>query len=69
MRVIHSSGKLKIENNYDEVEWEKVIPVLIAFAYSLLGNKKFTNRRDQLAYDFTMETITKYLENKDKFYS
>ena len=67
MRVIHSSGKLKIENNYDEVEWEKVIPVLIAFAYSLLGNKKFTNRRDQLAYDFTMETITKYLENKDKF--
>jgi len=39
----------------------------MAFAYSLLGNKKFTNRRDQLAYDFAMETITKYLENKDKF--
>jgi len=66
MRVIHT-GKLEIKNNYDKVEWEKVIPVLIAFAYSLLGNKKFTNRREQLAYDFAMETITKYLENKDKF--
>lgn len=66
MRVIHT-GKLEIKNNYDKVEWEKVIPVLMAFAYSLLGNKKFTNRRDQLAYDFAMETITKYLENKDKF--
>ena len=66
MRVIHS-GKLEIKNNYDKVEWERVIPVLMAFAYSLLGNKKFTNRRDQLAYDFVMETITKYLENKDKF--
>ena len=66
MRVIYS-GKLEIKNNYDKVEWEKVIPVLMAFAYSLLGNKKFTNRRDQLASDFAMETITKYLENKDKF--
>jgi len=66
MRVIHT-GKLEIKNNYDKVEWEKVIPVLMAFAYSLLGNKKFTNRREQLAYDFAMETITKYLENKDKF--
>lgn len=66
MRVIHS-GKLEIKSNYDKVEWERVIPVLMAFAYSLLGNKKFTNRRDQLAYDFAMETITKYLENKDKF--
>lgn len=66
MRVIHS-GKLEIKNNYDEVEWEKVIPALMAFAYSLLGNKKFTNRRDQLAYDFAMETIIRYLENKDKF--
>jgi RNA polymerase sigma factor (sigma-70 family) len=66
MRVIHS-GKLEIKNNYDKVEWERVIPVLMAFAYSLLGNKKFTNRRDQLAYDFAMETITKYLENKEKF--
>ena len=66
MRVIHS-GKLEIKSNYDKVEWERVIPVLMAFAYSLLGNKKFTNRRDQLAYDFAMETITKYLENKGKF--
>ena len=66
MKAIHS-GKLEIKNNYDKVEWEKVIPVLMAFAYSMLGNKKFTNRRDQLAYDFAMEAITKYLENKDRF--
>lgn len=66
MRVVHS-GKLEIKNNYDGADWEKVIPVLMAFAYSLLGNKKFTNRRDQLAYDFALEAITKYLENKEKF--
>lgn len=61
------SGKLKIVENYDEAEWEKVIPVLMAYAYSLLGNKQFTNRRDQLSYDFALEAITKYLENKEKF--
>jgi len=66
MKVVQS-GKLKIVENYDEVEWEKVIPVLMAFAYSLLGNKQFTNRRNQLAYDFALEAITKYLENKEKF--
>lgn len=66
MRVVNS-GKLEINNNYDKVDWEKVIPVLMAFAYSLLGNKKFTNRRDQLAYDFALEAITKYLENTEKF--
>jgi RNA polymerase sigma factor (sigma-70 family) len=66
MRVV-KTGKLEIKENYDIVEWEEVIPVLMAYAYSLLGYKKFTNRRDQLAYDFTMEAITKYLENKEKF--
>ncbi len=66
MRVVHSS-KLEIKSNYDHIEWQNVIPVLMAYAYSLLGNKKFTNRRDQLSYDFTMEAITKYLENKDRF--
>ena len=66
MKLVRS-GKLKITENYDEVDWEKVIPVLMAFAYSLLGNKQFTNRRDQLSYDFALEAITKYLENKEKF--
>lgn len=61
------SGKLKIVENYDEVEWEKVIQVLMAYAYSLLGYKQFTNRRDQLSYDFALEAITKYLEDKEKF--
>ena len=67
MRVVHFSGKLEIKNNYEEADWSKVIPVLMAFAYSLLGNKKFSNRRDQLAYDFALEAITKYLEDKNKF--
>ena len=66
MKVVQSA-KLKIVENYDQVEWEKVIPVLMAFAYSLLGNKQFTNRRYQLAYDFALEAITKYLENKENF--
>lgn len=66
MKAIQS-GKLEVKNNYDEVDWEKVIPVLMAFAYSMLGNKKFTNRRGQLAYDFAMEAITKYLESKSRF--
>ena len=66
MRIV-KTGKLEIIENYNQVEWERVIPVLMAFAFSLLGNKKFTNRRDHLAYDFTMEAITKYLENPEKF--
>jgi RNA polymerase sigma factor (sigma-70 family) len=66
MRIV-KTGKLEIKENYDKVEWERAIPVLMAFAFSLLGNKKFTNRRDHLAYDFTMEAITKYLENPEKF--
>lgn len=60
-------GKLEITDNYEEVPWDKVIPVLMAYAYSLLGSKHFTNRRDQLAYDFALEAITKYLENREKF--
>ncbi|WP_422351504.1 RNA polymerase sigma factor [Flagellimonas sp.] len=60
-------GKLEITDNYDEVPWDKVIPVLMAYAYSLLGSNHFTNRRDQLAYDFALEAITKYLENREKF--
>jgi hypothetical protein len=66
MRVVHS-GKLVVKSNYDEVDWSVVIPVLTAFAFSLLGNKRFTNSRAQLSSDFAIETITRYLENKGKF--
>lgn len=66
MRVVHS-GKLEIKSNYEEVQWDRVIPVLTAFAFSLLGNKRFTNSRVQLAQDFAIEAITRYLENKKKF--
>lgn len=66
MRVVHS-GKLEVKSNYEEVQWDRVIPVLTAFAFSLLGNKRFTNSRVQLSQDFAIEAITRYLENKKKF--
>ncbi|NAS30656.1 hypothetical protein GTQ40_06710 [Flavobacteriaceae bacterium R38] len=66
MKVVQS-GKYEVKENYDEIEWDRAIKVLMAYAYSLLGNKQFTNRREQLAYDFALESITKYLENKEKF--
>ena len=66
MKVVRT-GKFEVKENYDEIEWERVIVVLMAYAYSLLGNKQFTNRREQLSYDFALEAITKYLENKKKF--
>ena len=66
MKVVRT-GKFEVKENYDEIEWERVIVVLMAYAHSLLGNKQFTNRREQLSYDFALEAITKYLENKEKF--
>lgn len=66
MRAV-TSGKFEVKGNYDDVEWERVIVVLSAYAYSILGNKQFTNRREQLSLDFALEAITRYLENKEKF--
>ncbi len=60
-------GRLKITENYDNIDWKPVILVLSAYAYSLLGEKKFSNRRENLAYEFAMESITRYLENPEKF--
>lgn len=61
--------QFEIIGDYDNVDWQKVIKVLMAYAYVLIGdqNEKMNNSRADLAYDFTMETITKYLQNKSKF--
>lgn len=66
MKVLKEK-KLEIKKDYDKVNWEEVIPVLMAFSLSLLGEKKFSNSKKKLAYDFTMDTILKYLENPSKF--
>jgi len=66
MKVVQI-GKYEVKDNYDKVDWEKVLVVLMAYAFSLLGNKQFTNRRKQLSYDFAMDAITRYLEDKEKF--
>ena len=66
MKELHYD-KLEITEDYDNVNWEEVIPVLMAYAFSLLTGKKFTNSRAQLSYDFAMDTIEKFLQNKKKF--
>lgn len=58
----------KILNDYENVDWEKVIPILMAFAHKLLSQQNIRNKRlDDLAYDFTMEAIRAFLEGKEKF--
>ena len=66
MKVLRKK-KLEIKSDYDKVNWEEVITVLMAFSLSLLGEKQFSNTKKKLAYDFTMDTILRYLENQDKF--
>jgi DNA-directed RNA polymerase specialized sigma24 family protein len=62
-------GRLEITDNYDNVDWEEVIPVLMAYAFVLIGdsNIKMSRSKEEHAYDFTMETITKYLANQEGF--
>ncbi|MBS2101195.1 hypothetical protein [Carboxylicivirga linearis] len=60
--------QLKITSDYDNIEWEKVIKVLMAYAYVLIGdNNEMEKSRADLAYDYTMEAISKYLSDKSKF--
>jgi len=57
-----------IINKYENIDWEKVIPILMAFAYKLLSQQNIRNNRlDDLAYDFTIDAIKIYLEGKEKF--
>lgn len=63
----------RITSNYDcicEKEvFEKVLAVLMTYAHSLIGNGtlRLSKGRDELAYDFAIETIKKHLESPDKF--
>lgn len=61
--------RLEITSDYDNVDWSKVIPVLMAYAYALIGasNQRMTRSREELAYDFAVDAITKYLNEPEKF--
>lgn len=62
-----------ITKNYDSIcetaVFEKLFKVLLAFAYSLIGNSnlRLSKNRQELAKDFAMETIKAYLSSPDKF--
>lgn len=61
--------EFKITSDYKNVDWEKVIKVLMAYAYVLIGdeNLSMAKSRKELAYDFAMEAITRFLKQPEKF--
>lgn len=60
--------QFKITSDYENIAWKKLIKVLMAYAYVLIGNNTAMDKsRADLAYDYTMEAITKYLNDKSKF--
>lgn len=60
--------QFKITSDYENIDWGKLIKVLMAYAYVLIGdNTEMNKSRDELAYDYAMGAITKYLNNKAKF--
>lgn len=61
--------RLEITADYESADWSKVIPVLMAYAYVLLGNvnPRMARSREELAYDFSIDAITKYLNKPEKF--
>lgn len=61
--------EFKITSDYDNIAWEKVIKVLMAYSYVLIGdeNLSMAKSRTELAYDFSMEAITRYLKEPHKF--
>lgn len=61
--------RLEITSDYENVDWEKVIPVLMSYAYVLIGasNQRMARSREELSYDFAIDAITKYLNEPKKF--
>lgn len=61
--------RLEINSDYENVDWEKVIPVLMAYSYALIGlsNQRMLRSREELSYDFAIDAITKYLIEPEKF--
>ena len=67
-RAIMDGLRFTISADYDNVDWKKVIPILMAFAHKLLSKQNIRKEElDQKSYDFAMETILEYLEDKTKF--
>ncbi|WP_163380200.1 hypothetical protein [Cyclobacterium sp. SYSU L10401] len=61
--------RLEITSDYSNVDWDEVIPVLMSYAYVLVGasNQRMARSREELAYDFAVDAITKYLDEPEKF--
>lgn len=61
--------KLEVKKDFQNVDWIKVIPVLMAYSYVLISddNDKMKRSRTDLSYDYTMEAIKIYLDNPQKF--
>jgi hypothetical protein len=61
--------KLEVKKDYQDVDWKKVIPVLMAYSYTLIShdNDKMKRSMADLSYDYTMEAIKIYLDNPEKF--
>ena len=61
--------RLEIISDYDNIDWDEVIPVLMAYAYVLIGanDQRMARSREELAYDFAVDAITKYLDEPEKF--
>jgi hypothetical protein len=68
-----NNTKFSITSDYDNIDWEKILPellpVLMAYTYSLIGdsNLRLRKNRADLAYDFSMDAIKAYIENPSKF--
>jgi len=62
-----------LTENYDSIcnedVFKKLFTVLMAYAYSLIGNSnlRLSKNRQELAKDFAMETIKDYLSSPEKF--
>lgn len=62
-----------ITDNYDNINWDevfpKLLPVLMAYAFSILGNSssRLKKSKEDVAYDLSMEAIHHFIENPNKF--
>ena len=69
----HDSIAFSITSDYDSINNEDVflnlLRVLMAYSHKLIGNStlRLSKNRNDMAYDFAMETITRHKENPAKF--
>lgn len=60
--------QFKIVGDYENIDWEKLLKVLISYAFVLLEDHcEMKKSREDLAYDAAMEAISKYIEGESKF--